>query len=88
MKDADALVKDGAYGRALDAYLKIWARSFNPAAGVNAAIMYEVTGQLDDAVDFLEKTVLKKIPNEKATKELERLKRAQVDAERLAEQTK
>ncbi len=88
MKEADALVKDGDFAAALDAYLRIWKASANPAAGVNAAIMYEVSGDLDRAAVFLEETVIPAAPSDKASRELARMKQAQRDAERLAEQDK
>jgi len=88
MKEADALVKDGDFSAALAAYLRIWKASANPAAGVNAAIMYEVSGDLDRAAAFLEETVIPAAPSDKASRELARMKQAQRDAERLAEQDK
>jgi hypothetical protein len=87
MKAADELVKKASYAKALALFLQVWETSENPAAGVNAAIMYDVTGDMDQALSLLQ-TVIDKTSNPTAIEEMDRLKRAKADAQRLAEQTK
>jgi curli biogenesis system outer membrane secretion channel CsgG len=87
MKDADKFVKDKNYDAALAKYLEIWEKTGNPAAGTNAAIMYDVKGKLDYAVSFL-KIVIQKTNDSAAVKELSRMQRAQEEARKLAEQAK
>jgi len=87
MKVADELVKKSSYAKALALFLQVWESTGNPAAGVNAAIMYDVTGDMDQALSLLQ-TVIDKSPNPTAIEEMDRLKRAKADAQRLAEQTK
>ncbi len=85
MEFADALVKNGSYEKALKVYLEVWEGSANVAAGVNAAIMYEVLGKLDLAVSMA-KQVASATSDRRANAELARLQRAKAEAERLAEQ--
>ena len=54
METADQLVKDRNYEQALSLYLEIWYSSRNYAAGYNAAVLYEVKGQLQQAVSFMQ----------------------------------
>lgn len=54
METADRLVKERSYEQALSLYLEIWYSSTNYAAGYNAAILYEVMGQLQQAVSFMQ----------------------------------
>lgn len=54
METADQLVKDRNYDQALSLYLEIWHSSRNYAAGYNAAVLYEVMGQLQQAVSFMQ----------------------------------
>ncbi|NQT57902.1 MAG: tetratricopeptide repeat protein [Bacteroidetes bacterium] len=54
METADKLVKDRNYEQALSLYLEIWYSSRNYAAGYNAAVLYEVMGQLQQAVSFMQ----------------------------------
>jgi len=57
METADQLVKDRNYEQALSLYLEIWHTSRNYAAGYNAAVLYEVMGQLQQAVSFMQDVV-------------------------------
>lgn len=50
LERADELVKNRLYDKALDLFLAVWNERRNPAAGFNAAIMYEALGDLDSAV--------------------------------------
>jgi curli biogenesis system outer membrane secretion channel CsgG len=50
MKKAEEFVKNRFYDNALRIYVDAWKGSKNPAAGVNAGIMYEVLGDLDSAL--------------------------------------
>jgi hypothetical protein len=87
MKQADQLVKDKAYEKALSLYLAIWARTQNPAAGVNAAIMYDVTGRLADALTLIDK-VAGSTGDKSAIKEQTRLRQLKAENERLESQMK
>lgn len=72
MARADEFVKNKIYDSALDVYLGVWKRSKNPAAGVNAGIMYEVLGDLDAAIATV-KNVVDATQNKKAMGEYRRL---------------
>jgi hypothetical protein len=85
MKEADNLVKGNVYEKALDLYLEIWFDNQNPAAGVNAAIMYEVLGDVDSALALIEK-VLDVSAESKVMYEYKRLKKVKEDLIRLEEQ--
>ena len=54
MKDAQALVKEGAYKAALEAYLKIYNENKNIAAAINASILYEATGDTQAGLTFMQ----------------------------------
>ncbi|MCL2231877.1 MAG: hypothetical protein FWB99_02240 [Treponema sp.] len=54
MNEARALMRGGEHEAALDAYLAIWESYGSVAAAINAAILFEVLGDLEDAVFFLE----------------------------------
>ncbi|MCK5155938.1 MAG: hypothetical protein KAQ69_05855 [Spirochaetales bacterium] len=54
METADQLVKEKNYNKALSLYLEIWHSSGNYAAGYNAAVLYEVLGQLQQAVSLMQ----------------------------------
>jgi hypothetical protein len=54
METADQLVKDRNYEQALSLYLEIWHSNRNYAAGYNAAVLYEVMGQLQQAVSLMQ----------------------------------
>ena len=85
MKDADVYVKGGVYDKALELYLEIWHGTGNPAAGVNAAILYEVTGNVDEAINVIEQ-VLEVSAEKKVMQEYNRLKQVREDLKRLEEQ--
>ena len=51
---AEELIKNSQYQQALDIYLDLWYSSTNMAAGFNAAIVYEVLGQFDQAIAIME----------------------------------
>lgn len=54
MNEARALMRSGYHEEALDAYLAIWENYGSVAAAINAAILFEVLGDLEDAILFLE----------------------------------
>jgi len=54
MNEARALMRDGQHEAALDAYLAIWESYGSVAAAINAAILFEVLRDLEEAVFFLE----------------------------------
>jgi hypothetical protein len=83
MKDAYRLVKAESYRVALNSYLSIYGAYNNFAAGYNAAILYEVIGDLDSAAGMMEE-LLDETGNPKASTELARLRRAIGDREILA----
>ncbi|MBN2440128.1 MAG: hypothetical protein JXJ04_02240 [Spirochaetales bacterium] len=85
MKEADNLVKGNIYEKALDLYLEIWYDTQNPAAGVNAAIMHEVLGDVDSALALIEE-VINVSAEPKVMNEYKRLKRVKEDLIRLEEQ--
>ena len=55
MKDVANYVKAKSYSPALDRYLSIFDQYGNEAAAYNAAIMYEVLGEIKAAISLLEK---------------------------------
>jgi curli biogenesis system outer membrane secretion channel CsgG len=87
MKDADKMVKNGNYEGALEKYLSIWKYTKNPAAGVNAAIVYDILGRLDDALAFID-VVIKENGTKEAVEERNLLRRIQAENAKLAEQMK
>jgi hypothetical protein len=85
MEKADEFVKNNVYDSALRVYLEVWKRSRNPAAGVNAGIMYEVLGDLDSALAMV-KEVVDATVNRKAMGEYNRLLKEKRDQEELRRQ--
>ena len=85
LKTADELVKGNLYQNALEIFLKVWNNTQNPAAGVNAGIMYEVLGDLDSAV-IVVKEVVDKTANSTAMGQYKRLLSEKQSLERLKEQ--
>jgi curli biogenesis system outer membrane secretion channel CsgG len=85
MKKLDELTKKKFYKDALDGYLAIWKNKQNPAAGYNAAIMREITGDVDGAIALMSE-VADATKNEKALKEVERLKKTKAESEAAASQ--
>ena len=83
IKAADRYVKGGVYDRALEIYLDEWKRSKNAAAGYNAAILYEVKGDLEAGI-LLMKQVVDAHPERRIMKEYNRMLNAR--QERLLKQ--
>jgi hypothetical protein len=87
MKAADTLVKDAAYDKALALYLHIWSATKNPAAGTNAAIVYDIVGRLDEALSQIDQVVAQS-GDKNAIKEQARLRQLKIENDRLVEQMK
>ena len=85
MEQADELVKGKVYDSALEIFLGVWEQNFNVAAGFNAAILYEVTGQLDMAIEQM-KSVVDRTADKKAMREYNRLLTVRKEQERLRAQ--
>jgi len=85
MEQADDLVKGKVYDSALEIFLDIWQQNGNVAAGFNAAILYEVTGQLDMAISQM-KSVVDRTAEKKAMREYNRLLTVKQEQERLKAQ--
>jgi len=85
MKLADKYAKSGVYDKAMEIYLEEWNETKNPAAGHNAAILYEVTGNVDAAISLI-REVLDAYPEKKILKQYNRLLDVKREQERLAEQ--
>jgi hypothetical protein len=85
MEQADDLVKGKVYDSALEIFLDIWRQNGNIAAGFNAAVLYEVTGQLDMAISQM-KSVVDRTADKKAMREYSRLLTVKQEQERLKEQ--
>jgi tetratricopeptide (TPR) repeat protein len=85
MEQAARLAKSGVYDEALAIYLEVWNESKNAAAGYNGAIVYEVTGNLDAAIELMKQTV--SVSSEKSVaREYQRLLRVKEERKRLEEQ--
>jgi hypothetical protein len=85
MEQADDLVKGKVYDRALEIFLDVWQQNGNVAAGFNSAILYEVTGQLDMAINQM-KSVVDRTADKKTMREYNRLLTVRQEQERLREQ--
>jgi hypothetical protein len=85
VEQADDLVKGKVYDSALDIFLEVWQQNGNVAAGFNAAILYEVTGQLDMAIKQM-RSVVDRTSDKKAMREYNRLLTVRQEQERLREQ--
>jgi hypothetical protein len=85
MKKLDELTKKRFYKDAMDGYLVIWKNKKNVAAGYNAAIMMEITGDIDGAIALMTE-VANTAKNEKALNEIARLKKTKADAQAAADQ--
>jgi hypothetical protein len=84
MKDAQALVKEGSYKSAFNAYVKIYQDDESLAAGYNAAIMTEILGDLPGAIErmrLLEETT----GNPKAATELARMRQTLAEGKAVDE---
>ena len=85
MEQADDLVRGKVYDSALEIFLDVWQQNGNVAAGFNAAILYEVTGQLDMAISQM-RSVVDHTADKKAMREYNRLLTVKQEQERLREQ--
>jgi len=85
MEQADELVKGKVYDSALEIFLNVWQGNGNVAAGYNAAVLYEVTGQLDAAIQQM-RIVVDATADNKAMREYNRLLTVKQEQERLREQ--
>ncbi|MBN1836443.1 MAG: hypothetical protein JW820_11375 [Spirochaetales bacterium] len=85
MEQADELVKGRLYDAALELYLEIWDDTANPAAGFNAGILYEITGDLDSAVAQMEE-VARRTGDRRSMREYGRLLETRAEYQRLQEQ--
>jgi hypothetical protein len=85
LEQADDLVKGRIYDSALEIFLQVWRENGNVAAGYNAAILYEVTGQVDMAIDQM-RSVVDRTADKKAMREYNRLLTVKREQERLREQ--
>ena len=85
LEQADELVKGRIYDSALEIFLSVWQENGNVAAGYNAAILYEVTGQVDMAIDQM-RAVVDRTADKKAMREYNRLLTVKQERERLIEQ--
>jgi hypothetical protein len=85
LEQADELVKGKVYDTALEIFLEVWQQTGNVAAGFNAAILYEVTGQLEAAISQM-KSVVDRTADKKAMREYNRLLTVKQEQERLKEQ--
>jgi hypothetical protein len=83
MKKLIRLVDKKMYSEALDGYLKIWSSTHNVAAGYNAAILREASGDIDGAVSLMSE-VAASTHNQKALKEADRLKNTKSEREAAA----
>lgn len=85
MEQANELVKGKIYDSALEIFLTVWQGNGNVAAGYNAAILYEVTGQLDAAIEQM-KIVVDATADNRAMREYNRLLTEKQEQERLRKQ--
>jgi hypothetical protein len=85
MERMNDLVVKKFYKDALDGYLKIWRAETNVAAGYNAAIMLEITGDMDGAIALMTQ-VADKTKNERALREIERLNKTKRESEAASKQ--
>jgi len=78
-KDAEALVKQGNYRSAQNAFLDIYHDTGSFAAGYNVCLLIEVQGDLEGASAFMQ-SVYNDTGNPKAAGEISRLDRAMANA--------
>jgi len=84
MKEADGLVKDGDYAKALSIFESVYKESGKFAAGYNAAIMTEILGRLEDAIAKMD-ALARESGNPKASQELARMRQTLEDNELVRE---
>jgi hypothetical protein len=85
MKEAKKLFTSRAYDKALAIYLDVWEKTQNSAAGIDAAIMYDTLGRIDDAVTQID-AVVNATSDKAAIKERARIMRLKADNDKLSEQ--
>ena len=85
VREADDLVKARLYDEALEILLQVWNRSGNTAAGFNAAIVYEITGDLERGIEQM-REVARRTGERRAIREYNRLLVARREQERLRAQ--
>ena len=78
-KDAEAMVKEGNYKIAQEAFLRIYQDTGSYAAGYNVGVLIEVQGNLEEASAFMQR-LYNDTGNPKAAFEITRLQRAISDA--------
>lgn len=83
MKDVYTIVTQGSYKTGLNAYLRIYEEWNNFAAGYNAAVLYEVLGDLENAIRMM-RSLSDETGNPRAFEELMRLEKTLQDQETLA----
>jgi hypothetical protein len=79
VRDAESMVKAGSFRSAQDVFLGIFRDTSSFAAGINAALLMEVQGNMTGALDFLQR-VHYVTGNPRAITEINRLQRAMDDA--------
>lgn len=85
MERLNKLVVKKFYGEALEGYLTVWERTGNVAAGFNAAIMFEITGDIDAAIGLMTE-VAQRTEREEALRELKRLQKTKAESEAASRQ--
>jgi len=81
----EQLVRAGLHEEALAVFLEAWAASGRLAAGYDAAILYEITGRLPEALAQMGE-VLQATGDRKAARAYQRLREAVDERQRLIEQ--
>jgi hypothetical protein len=79
------LLRDRLYDQALEVFLQVFRESGNTAAGYDAAIVYEITGRLNQALTQMQE-VVQRTGERKAVRAYTRLQAAKQEQERLIEQ--
>lgn len=85
MEQANNFVNGSLYDKALDLFLTVWQENENVAAGYNAAIMFYALGDIDTALEMMER-VLDKYPEKDVMNGYTRLKDAKSEMEQVADQ--
>ncbi|MDR2518808.1 MAG: hypothetical protein LBD13_05270 [Spirochaetaceae bacterium] len=83
MNEAYKLVRAGNYKQALNEYLALYGQYGSIAAGYNGGILYEVMGDLDEAVSFMEE-LFYETRSPAVSARLGRLRKAAEDRETIA----
>jgi curli biogenesis system outer membrane secretion channel CsgG len=82
MKEANALVKEGSYKAAWNAYDLIYKDTGSFAAGYNRALLSEIQGDLSGAISYMQ-TLHMESGNPKAETELARMLRTQAEGQEV-----